>query len=131
MPIKLRFHCKEHGFVGCGFGEPIEAIYFNQRGEVGRSCPLCFKSRPMSISRFTELVDCNKKDIYEGDIVKGTIHERIWTRNGRSVEAIGTVIIHPHMGVSVQWKEHKYNGIPNLFETEIIGNIYENGYLLT
>lgn len=67
--IKLRFYCNTHGYVPHGFHDPIETVYFNQRDELGLPCPLCYKSRPMIIERWTGSTDSRGVEIYEGDIV--------------------------------------------------------------
>lgn len=69
VPIKMRFWCNEHGFVAAGFNERIEAVYFNQRDEVGLVCPLCFKSRPMKVELYSGVRSLDDKEIYAGDIV--------------------------------------------------------------
>lgn len=68
--IRLRFHCNDHGYVPAGFNEPIEQVFFNQRGELGLACPLCFKSRPMELERGTGILDKRGVEIYENDIVQ-------------------------------------------------------------
>lgn len=70
QPMEFRFWCNEHGFVAAGFGEPITEVHFNQRGELGLACPLCFKSRPMTIEQWTGTWDTNEVKIFAGDIVK-------------------------------------------------------------
>lgn len=69
-PIELRFYCNEHGFVASGFDTPIVEVHFNQRGELGLACPLCFKSRPMTILRYTGVDDEKGVKVFEGDIVE-------------------------------------------------------------
>lgn len=82
------------------------------------------------LMQYTGLKDKNGKEIYEGDIVKGVCHERIFSHRGRTEEVIGEVFISPEMGATVRWQTHKYRGIPNLYEVEIIGNVHENPKLL-
>lgn len=68
--LKLRFYCKEHGFVESGFDAPITAVYFNQHDVLGLACPLCFKSRPMELLLYTPFLDKNGVRICQGDIVQ-------------------------------------------------------------
>lgn len=91
--LKFRFWCNEHGYVDSGFDTPIQEVFFNQRGELGRSCPLCFKSRPMTLEQFTGLDDSEGKPVCEGDIVDFTY----WWFDGDQVEShlIGAVVYLP------------------------------------
>ena len=66
---KYRFWCNEHGYVPSGFETAIEEVYFNQRGELGRTCPLCHKHRPMTMEAATGHTDKKGRDIYFGDII--------------------------------------------------------------
>lgn len=119
--IILRFYCKDHGYVNCGFGEPITEVHFNQRGELGLACPLCFKSRPMTIERHTGIDDKHGNPIFEGDIVRWKIG---------SIKCVGVVAwgtggwVKGNPGHNMQ-SLHTYQG-----STEIIGTINENAELL-
>ncbi len=120
--IRLRFHCQEHGYVPAGFNEPIEQVFFNQRGELGLACPLCVKSRPMQLERGTGLLDKRGVEIYENDIVQWKIG---------SIKCTGVVAY----GEYGSWNK----GIPGKQmqslgsyqkSTEIIGNVHNDQQLL-
>lgn len=120
--IRLRFHCREHGYVPAGFNEPIEQVFFNQRGELGLACPLCHKSRPMQLERGTGLLDKRGVEIYENDIVQWKIG---------SIKCVGVVAY----GEYGSWNK----GIPGKQmqslgsyqkSTEIIGNVHNDQQLL-
>lgn len=136
--IKLRFWCDTHGYITCGFGEPIESISFNQRGEVGLLCPLCHKARPMKVERWTGVVDRKGVDIYENDIVrckqKDSKDKRRWKLVFVSKvfwDYCGwTVTESPTCDDSLS----PYSGDPNqiapIATIEVIGNARENSNLL-
>lgn len=120
--IILRFYCKEHGYVSHGFDEPITEVHFNQRGELGLACPLCHKSRPMTIERYTGLNDKKGNPIFENDIVR-------WKIGGLKLIGI------------IEWGEGEWiKGMPGYnmqaartyqSSTEVVGNLWQNAELLT
>lgn len=69
-PLILRFWCNEHEYVDCGFNTKITEVHFNQRGELGLACPICWKSRPMTIELYTGRDDIFGTKVFGGDIVK-------------------------------------------------------------
>ncbi|NIL77160.1 YopX family protein [Rhodococcus sp. B10] len=118
-PIKLKFWCDDHKFVEAGFGEPITEVHFNQRGELGLACPLCYKSRPMTIVRWTGVLDPYGTPAHEGDIV-----------GNRDGSKVGVVIWHNESGgFAIDWQDRTALGsLSSWFG--VIGNIYENAGLL-
>lgn len=81
---------------------------------------------PESVGQFTGLPDCNNKEIYEGDIVKGK-----YSINGVKHRFIGVVtFVHTTFVVcgvkQYRGMHQQLNGIYG-----IIGNIYENPELIT
>ncbi|NQD41438.1 YopX family protein [Glutamicibacter halophytocola] len=129
--IKLRFYCKEHGFVDYGFGTNIEEVHFNQHGELGRWCPICAKSRPMTLVRWTGLKDKNDVEIYEGDIVRAS---KNWPGTG---EQMFVSTFRNNTATFAFREAHVNNDGDKYFydmlqvrDVEVIGNIYENSDLL-
>lgn len=118
--IKFRFWCASHGYVPAGFGTPLEAVHFNQRGELGVWCPFCHKARPMTLEQFTGLLDCASREIYEGDIdADGHVMTYEWGcfrfRKGRHTKPFT-----PYRGdTDAQCREW-----------EVVGNVHEHPHLL-
>ena len=123
-PLKFRFWCDEHGYVPCGFGTPIEEVYFNQTGELGRWCPLCPKARPMTIEKFVGRIDPKQTEIYEGDIVAS---------GGSTGQGLFGVVIWHEDACGYGWfSERAPSGLLRSFGSTVavIGNIHENADLL-
>jgi len=74
------------------------------------------------LMQFTGLLDKQGKDIYEGDIIKGTVN---------SIRKKGSYLI-PVKPMEVTWDYDLLAFIKNSiwYELEVIGNIYENPELL-
>ena len=84
-----------------------------------------YKVIPETVCQFTGLYDKNNKKIFEGDIIKGKVHEINGYRVRRGVVkyyGVGFIMnLEPN-----SWYDQK--NIP--FDCEIIGNIYDNPELL-
>jgi hypothetical protein len=85
-------------------------------GEKGE--PLAYKIQPITIGQFTGLLDCNGKEIYEGDLVSD-LWERSKKHRINEVKIIDAITCNPF----------KYFSCVNE-QFEIIGNIYEHPQLL-
>ena len=76
-----------------------------------------------TIGQYTGLKDKNGKEIYEGDIVKSSIHDKLWVVEYRTdTEYVGFVlkeIGEDYISTFTSWRD-----------VEVIGNIYENPELL-
>lgn len=74
---------------------------------------------PESIGQYTGLKDKNEKEIYEGDIVKGTFYG-------------GPMPIYDYV-FEIHWNERTKGCMADYFEStecEVIGNMYDNPELL-
>lgn len=118
--IKLRFWCNEHQYVEAGFGGPIDAVYFNQHDELGVPCPLCHKSRPMTIERWAGQEDKNGTPIYQGDILQE------YDRHGKLDRAYPLV----YYKNGLYLDDYLFSNW-NAEDVEVIGNIHQNPDLLT
>ena len=80
---------------------------------------------PETVGQYTGLTDKNGRKIFEGDIIKGKVHEVNGYRDRRGVveyHGVGFIMnLEPN-----SWYDQK--NIP--FDCEIIGNIYDNPELL-
>ena len=80
---------------------------------------------PETVGQYTGLTDKNGRKIFEGDIIKGKVHEINGYRVRRGVveyHGVGFIMnLEPN-----SWYDQK--NIP--FDCEIIGNIYDNPELL-
>lgn len=82
------------------------------------------------LMQYTGLKDKNDKEIYEGDILKGTT-------KGNSEEVLAITYVKWDRGqfdlftemTSDSWEDALYNYM-QFFDVEVIGNIYENPELL-
>lgn len=82
----------------------------------------------MPYQQFTGLLDKLGKDIYEGDIVSGTIEETFEDRVCKGIieiEPMFFMVDFPNDGVKIQFAMLDEDSV------EVIGNIYENPELLT
>jgi hypothetical protein len=127
--IKLRFHCKEHGFVGCGFGEPITEVHFNQRGELGLACPLCFKSRPMTLQLWTGLHDKLHVPIYVGDIL-ATDNDGSDGADKWNTETMGVVGWDNQFACFTGLPDDDDDSIYSLQYVKVVGTIYDKPPIL-
>lgn len=80
------------------------------------------------VMQYTGLIDKNKKEIYEGDIVKA-YHDEWECYNITPV-----VFINGTFSLGTYWKDgiHDWNSMEQYssFNMEVIGNIYENPKLI-
>lgn len=100
-------------------------VYFN----VGEEYPTK-KLSPFTVCEFTGLLDKTGKEIYEGDIVRRTMHygDDYGNRVGEPEEKIS----------EIKWIEMKgtqavgFSFFPcdDIYQLEVIGNIYEHGKLI-
>ena len=87
-----------------------------------------------TVGQYTELKDTNKKEIYEGDIVKSYIYN--YERTGGNlddIEIIGTITYEDCTWFIEVNKDEEYELFEmyiNDDELEVIGNIYANPELL-
>lgn len=124
--IKLKFWCNEHGFVVCGFDTQITAVFFNQRNELGIACPMCFKSRPMKLLRYTGLHDREQNEIYEGDVFKD--QSGTWqVKMGVAMFVAVPIKAFNRWGQTASSKPLSYVNM----SAQILGNIYENQELMS
>ena len=126
MIIKMRFWCNEHGFVAAGFNERIEAVYFNQRDEVGLTCPLCFKSRPMTVELYTGRDDKNGTPVFDGDVVRYSRFDNLaaveWTEDLCQWSVCQKV----YDGDGTDDYTLEAENIDPDCDIEVVGNIHEN-----
>ena len=84
-----------------------------------------YKVIPETVCQFTGLYDKNNKKIFEGDIIKGKVHEM----NGYRVRK-GVVEYHG-VGFIMNLEPNSWYDQKNIpFDCEVIGNIYDNPELL-
>ena len=95
-----------------------------------------------SVGQFTGLLDKNGKEIYEGDIIKGTTYLYGYElKNGRQFDYFGVVEWGTQADVGLCWQVSDKQGSWELRQTvhrndidyctgEVIGNIYENPQLM-
>lgn len=87
-------------------------------------------SMVFDVGQYTELKDKKGKEIYEGDILKGT-------KKGKPDEVLSITYVKWDRGqfdlytemTSDSWEDALYNYM-QFFDVEVIGNIYENSELL-
>lgn len=82
---------------------------------------------PETVSQFTGLTDKNGRKIFEGDIIKGKVHEM----NGYRVRK--GVIEYHDTGFIMNLKPNSDSGYDQKnvpFEREVIGNVFDNPELL-
>lgn len=79
-----------------------------------------------NVMQYTGLKDKGGKEIWEGDVVRCT------TNFSTKTQALKTEVTYEQGMFGVKWKEHSGNEMLKLsaFETEVIGNIYENPELV-
>lgn len=86
---------------------------------------ICYEIDPETVGEFTGRTDKNGKKIFEGDIIKGKVHEM----NGYRVRK-GVVEYHD-VGFIMNLEPNSWYDQKNIPpDCEIIGNIYDNPELL-
>lgn len=86
--------------------------------------------QPETVGQFTGLTDKNRKEIYEGDIVKVHIERAdfvtvvTWGKNSR-----GWKLKCDRRNIN-RWGSIKYYSLPSSERIEIIGNIHDNPELI-
>ena len=80
---------------------------------------------PETVGQYIGLYDKNSKKIFEGDIIKGKVHEM----NGYRIR--GGVVEYHGVGFIMNLDPNSWYDQKNIpFDCEIIGNIYDNPELL-
>ena len=75
-----------------------------------------------------DLLDKNRREIFEGDIVRVRTHDKVFTGVVGSVpDMFGTRKLHPLQSLL---KQHGITGCPDNLDIEVLGNEYEDQELL-
>ena len=115
----------EYGDLWCNpYGKRVVCIVspINDQGTTGGN-----EVDPETVGQFTGLTDENGRKIFEGDIVKGKVHEL----NGYRVRK--GVIEYHDTGFIMNLKPNSDSGYDQKnvpFEREVIGNVFDNPELL-
>jgi len=126
---KFKAFCKESKkmfFPSCIDFEFKKVWVFKEDGEM---CDLSFEFHQIELLEYTGRKDKNKKEIYEGDIVKnedGKVGEIVYWAPEFFI--VPTHALHPHQTICFG-NEPVYTLRKSEY-CEIIGNIYEDGELL-
>ena len=95
-----------------GAGKPVKRVPYSE----------CF------LLESTALEDKNRREIYEGDIVRVRHRDQIFTGVVGSVpDMFGSRKLHPLQSLL---KQHGITGNPDTLDIEVLGNEYENPELL-
>lgn len=90
-------------------------------------CPIMKKYYIEAFRQYSGLKDKNKKEIYEGDIVKA---ERYDMQEATSIMAYNGIIAFNNGEFKHDSKEYGHQSIIGIVNCEVLGNIYENKDLL-